>query len=179
MDFSIFPQCVQNFYSGIQENINEATHCIFEMEKTPGYCEYLLELLYSRPADQIASFASTSLLNFVRKYWHNSDLFLQPKENIYPTFLNILFISNGVVRHILTEAISLIVKADFPEQWPNVFEILSQSIIDHPIEQIELTLAVSNCIFKKIPIYSRKIPIYSSSSGSHPSGFGSTRPGRG
>ena len=87
MDFSIFPQCVQNFYSGIQENINEATHCIFEMEKTPGYCEYLLELLYSRPADQIASFASTSLLNFGRKYWHNSDLFLQPKD----VFLSSLF----------------------------------------------------------------------------------------
>ena len=106
-----------------------AENFIESCSNKPGYSQQLLQLIERPNIDATVKLcAAISFKNFIKKYWtvsNDDDVdMINANDRMYckNIIVNLMLNSDKKIQKQLSEAVSLIGKADFPEKWPNLLE---------------------------------------------------------
>ncbi|VDD74313.1 unnamed protein product [Mesocestoides corti] len=143
--------------SPLLEERRRAENILNTMERQPGYSVCLLAILQdpSRPKN-IRLSASTTLKNFIKRSWKveaESDNLIPTadREQLKAQIINAMLTSTGAGQHILSEAIGLIGREDFPERWPNLLPDIIQQMtqLGTKMDSVQGLLYTAHSIFKR------------------------------
>ncbi|KAH9278018.1 Exportin-2 [Echinococcus granulosus] len=134
-----------------------AENVLKSMEHQPGYSVCLLVLLQdpSQPKT-IRLSAATTLKNFIKRYWKTeaeSDNLIPDadREQLKAQLINAMLTSTGASQHMLSEAIGLIGREDFPARWPSLLPDIIQRItqLGTELDSVQGLLYTAHSLFKR------------------------------
>uniref|UniRef100_A0A6B2KX94 Importin N-terminal domain-containing protein n=1 Tax=Arcella intermedia TaxID=1963864 RepID=A0A6B2KX94_9EUKA len=115
------------FLSTNVETRNQATHTLMEAQRTPGYLNYLWNFI-SSPNDNIKNCVLIQWRQTVEQYWTLKDNYVlsnQEKVEIRSKLLSLITETRPMVSGAVESMLSHIISIDFPDLWPDVFQMMA------------------------------------------------------
>ncbi|KAM7539932.1 hypothetical protein Aperf_G00000045545 [Anoplocephala perfoliata] len=143
--------------SPLPEERRRAENLLATTERYPGYSVCLLAILQdsNRPKNVRLS-AATILKNFIKRYWKTeaeSDNLIPDadREQLKAQLINAMLTSTGSSQHMLSEAIGLIGREDFPARWPSLLPDIIQRItqLGTELDSVQGLLYTAHSLFKR------------------------------
>ncbi|VDO10754.1 unnamed protein product [Rodentolepis nana] len=143
--------------SPILEERRRAENLLASTERHPGYSVCLLALLQdTNRSKNIRLSAATMLKNFIKRYWKTeaeSDNLIPDtdREQLKAQLINAMLTSTGSSQHMLSEAIGLIGREDFPARWPSLLPDIIQRItqLGTELDSVHGLLYTAHSLFKR------------------------------
>jgi len=147
MGFDRFCICIDYLRSNNNELIAQSTEEIEEMKRTPGFVEYLIDLIMQGSQELYVIQAAINLSRQIAKFWENDEFYID-RSQIKKNLLIIAASSTGTVLSNISYAISIIGKADYPNKWPEFNQTLIEFLNEPEVEitTIESILTTVNSV---------------------------------
>ncbi|VDL61902.1 unnamed protein product [Hymenolepis diminuta] len=139
------------------EERRRAENLLASTERHPGYSVCLLAILQdTNRAKNIRLSAATILKNYIKRYWKTeaeSDNLIPDadREQLKAQLINAMLTSTGSSQHMLSEAIGLIGREDFPARWPSLLPDIIQRItqLGTELDSVQGLLYTAHSLFKR------------------------------
>jgi exportin-2 (importin alpha re-exporter) len=151
-EFEQYLACVHTMQQGsaaTNEAMLEATALIKdEYERTPGFLEYLLQVLGATEDTFVAEFTVIRIAAIVRSYWEVDEYF-GDRDGIRGQLLELLIESTDLVQRQMTDTIVTIAGSDYPDRWPQLMPFLAEALAAATPAAMYAILSTLSAIFQR------------------------------
>ena len=156
-----------------RRNVYPAEENLQAAQKSPGFLLEILRLVASSDGidPAVRQAAAVTFKNTVKKYWDpdNDDnvddsqgVVISPEDRntIKSHLVQLMCTTPGQIQAQLSESISLVAVADYPDQWQNLLPDLVQQFTSPNPDTVVGVLKTANSIFKRFRYVARSVALY-------------------
>lgn len=131
-----------------------AEQCLQSLEKNQNYPVLLLKIIEKDSFDMTIRISSSVVFkNYIKRNWKIEDnedkIYREDREVIKTHIVNLMLCSPEAIQKQLSDAVSIIGKYDFPDNWPGLLDEMKQKFATGDFNVINGVLRTAHSLFKK------------------------------